>query len=123
MNASVNSPHHVIELAGHISLQEKQKAAYKALPFRVPAGIDRIEVQYSFSRDEPGALWRDAGNILDIGLFDPRGSDFLTGQGFRGWSGSALREFFVGIHQATPGYLPGPIPEGQWEIMLGVHRI
>jgi predicted metal-dependent phosphoesterase TrpH len=119
----VNAPNQTIELKGYISLEDKQAAAYKALPFNVPKGITRIEVQYTFSNDEPGGLWRDPGNILDIGLFDPRGSEFLTGEGFRGWSGSALREFAVGMEEATPGYLPGPIPEGQWEIVLGVHRI
>lgn len=123
LNYSGNTPNHTIELQGHISLLDKQAASYKALPFNVPKGIMRIEVQYSFSKDEPGGLWREAGNILDIGLFDSRGSEFLTAQGFRGWSGSALREFYVGLHEATPGYLPGPIPEGRWEIILGVHRI
>jgi hypothetical protein len=120
---NILAPHDTIELTGHISLKDKQQQAYKALPFHVPKGIVRIEVQYSFSRDEPGGLWRDPGNILDIGLFDPRGGEFLTAQGFRGWSGSAVREFTVGFHQATPGYLAGPIPEGQWEILLGMHRI
>ena len=112
-----------IELTGHISLKDKQAAAYRMLPFDVAEGFARIEVQYSFTKVQPGGLWREADNILDIGLFDSRGSEFITAQGFRGWSGSAIREFTVGAHDATPGYLPGPIPEGQWEIILGVHRI
>jgi hypothetical protein len=114
---------HNVELSGHISLEEKEADAYRMLPFDVPEGIVRIEVAYSFSKDEPGGVLKEAGNILDIGLFDSRGSAFLTAGGFRGWSGSAVRQFFVGRQEATPGYLPGPIPAGQWEIILGLHRV
>ena len=110
-------------ISGHISPEEKQASDYRLLPFEVTEGLDRIEVEYAFSEDEPGGLWQEAGNILDIGLFDSRGSEFLTAKGFRGWSGSARRAFFVARDEATPGYLPGPMPGGQWEILLGLHRI
>ena len=123
MCPSENSHKQMIELEGHISENDKQAVAYRGLPFVVPEGVARIEVKYSFSRDEPGGLFREAGNILDIGLFDSRGSAFLAAQGFRGWSGSAIREFFVSKNEATPGYLPGSIPAGEWEIILGLHRI
>lgn len=112
-----------IEFEGHISLEDKRAVAYRLLPFDVPKGIARIEVTYSFSKDEPGGLLTEAGNILDIGLFDSRGSEFLVAEGFRGWSGSAIRQFFVGTQVATPGYMPGPIPEGRWEVILGLHRV
>jgi hypothetical protein len=123
MRISSRDPDHIVTLEGHISLEEKRSYAYRLLPFDVPKGIVRIEVVYSFSRDEPGGVLKEAGNILDVGLFDPRGSEFLTAGGFRGWSGSAVRQFSVGIQEATPGYLPGPIPAGQWEIILGLHRV
>jgi predicted metal-dependent phosphoesterase TrpH len=122
MDSPDQSPH-TIELTGHISLKDKEAAAYRMLPFEVPEGIARIDVAYNFSRDDPGGLWKEAGNILDIGVFDSRGSEFLSARGFRGWSGSARRAFYVGIQDATPGYLPGTIAEGQWEIVLGLHRI
>ncbi|OGO17997.1 MAG: hypothetical protein A2Z14_11660 [Chloroflexi bacterium RBG_16_48_8] len=114
---------HTIELTGQISLEDKKASAYRMLPLDVPEGIIRIEVEYSFSRDEPGGLWWEAGNILDIGMFDSRGSEFLSAEGFRGWSGSACRGFFIALQEATPGYLPGLIPEGRWEVILGLHRI
>jgi predicted metal-dependent phosphoesterase TrpH len=112
-----------IKLTGHITLEDKEAAAYSMLPFDVPEGIVRIEVAYSFSKDEPGGVLKEAGNILDIGIFDTRGSEFIHAEGFRGWSGSARREFHVGIQDATPGYLSGPIPAGRWEIILGLHRV
>ena len=65
----------------------------------------------------------EGGNVIDIGLFDPRGARFPGGEGFRGWSGSARSEFFVGIDEATPGYLPGPLPAGRYQVILGLYRI
>jgi predicted metal-dependent phosphoesterase TrpH len=112
-----------IKLVGHISVQDKQATAYCVLPFDVPERIVRIEVAYRFSKDEPGGVLKEAGNILDIGIFDSRGSIFLHADGFRGWSGSARRAFSVGIQDATPGYMPGLIPSGRWEIILGLHRV
>jgi hypothetical protein len=123
MTEQGQAPSAVLELAGHLSPGDKQASAYKLLPFQVPAGIARLEVEYCFSDDEPGGFLRAAGNILDIGLFDPRGSDFLYARGFRGWSGAARRSFFVTPHEATPGYLPGPILPGEWQVLLGLYRI
>ena len=119
----MNQEPRIIEISGHISPEDKRRSAYRSLPFQVPEGIARLEVSYSFSSDDPGGFMRPAGNILDIGLFDPRGSRFLQAGGFRGWSGAVRREFFLGPHEATPGYLPGPLTPGRWEIVLGLHNI
>jgi hypothetical protein len=112
-----------LELDGHLSPADKGNSAYLMLPFEVPDQITRLEISYSFSDDKPGGFLQQPGNVLDIGLFDPRGSEFLNAKGFRGWSGSARREFAVGVDEATPGYLPGPVPPGRWEIILGLVRI
>ena len=114
---------HTIEITGHLSPEDRLRSIYRMLPFDVPAGTARLEVSYSFSDDDPGGFMRPAGNILDIGLFDARGSEFLHAEGFRGWSGSNLRKFSLTPGEATPGYLPGPIPPGRWEVILGLHNI
>src|SRR5690606_1107231 len=44
-------------------------------------------------------------------------------KGFRGWSGSARREFVITADSATPGYVPGIIQPGTWQVILGLHRI
>ncbi|NIM94926.1 MAG: hypothetical protein GTO18_14590 [Anaerolineales bacterium] len=116
-------PPEEIKLAGHISPEEKLEADYRMIPFDVPDGICRLDVEYAFSRDEPGGILKEAGNIIDIGLFDSRGSEFLTARGFRGWSGSARRALFIGTNDASPGYIPGPMPSGRWHIILGMHRV
>jgi len=63
------------------------------------------------------------GNVVDIGIFDSRGHDFLDPTGFRGWSGSSKPEFFLACDDATPGYIRGHLFPGEWNIILGVDRL
>ncbi|MEU5754427.1 CehA/McbA family metallohydrolase [Streptomyces sp. NPDC047829] len=90
------------------------------VPVEVPAGVREIHVAYTY--DRPAVPAGTAGNALDIGLFDERGTD-LGGRGFRGWSGGARTEFFVRADEATPGYLPGPVRPGTWHIALGPYTV
>ena len=99
-----------------------QTQTYTHLPFDVPEGTARIDVRYEFSDAVGSDPHLTAGNTVDIGIFDPRGIAFMT-EGFRGWSGSARREFFVATDEATPGYLAGPIQAGTWHICLGLYKI
>ncbi|WP_435838632.1 CehA/McbA family metallohydrolase [Streptomyces achromogenes] len=90
------------------------------LPFEVPAGTAELKVTYTY--DKPPVPPGTPGNALDIGLFDPRGTE-VGGRGFRGWSGGARSEFFVRADAATPGYLPGPLTPGTWHIALGPYTV
>ncbi|WP_199833569.1 CehA/McbA family metallohydrolase [Streptomyces sp. NRRL B-3648] len=90
------------------------------LPFDVPHGIAELRVSYTY--DRPSVPPGTPGNALDIGLFDPRGTE-PGGRGFRGWSGGARSEFFVRGDEATPGYLPGPLTPGTWYIALGPYTV
>ncbi|MGB5283833.1 MAG: CehA/McbA family metallohydrolase [Polyangiales bacterium] len=79
------------------------------IPFDVPEGIVEIEVVHE---DTP------AVNTLDWGLDDPNG--------FRGWGGgkSGLgNPAIVGLEAASPSYVPGPIPAGSWEVVVGKANI
>src|SRR3970282_2856058 len=85
------------------------------LPFQVPPRCTRIDVSYHF--------YSDGGpSTVDIGLFDIRGTEPLTG-GFRGWSGSARRSFSIERESATPGDLAGPLPSGTWWVILGLYSV
>lgn len=86
---------------------------YYYLPFTVPEGITCVRVSYTFSEN----------SILDLGLLDPTAAPFPTRNGFRGWSGSARRSVFVALDEATPGYLPGELPAGEWQVILGLAKI
>jgi hypothetical protein len=56
-----------------------------------------------------------AAGVIDLGLIDPAG--------WRGWSGGARDQVLIGPHSATPGYLDRGLPAGQWQVVLGLHRI
>lgn len=79
---------------------------YRYLPVDVPAGCPALAVELEYDTT--------AGE-LDLGCFGPAG--------FRGWSGSARDRFIVGRTAATPGYLPGELEPGTWQVVVGLHRI
>ena len=110
-------------LTGSVTPADKAADDYLLLPFEVPPGLSRLTVSYEYSKAVSAALPAGSGNVVDIGVFDPRGCQFLRGEGFRGWSGSDPREFTISPTEATPGYLPGPIHPGTWHIILGLYRI
>ncbi|MGN9793602.1 CehA/McbA family metallohydrolase [Streptomyces sp. OZ13] len=93
---------------------------YVYLPVEVPRGVREIRVSYRYER--PAQPAGTAGNALDIGIFDERGTA-LGGAGFRGWSGGARTEFFIRADEATPGYIPGPVRPGTWHIALGPYTV
>ncbi len=113
-----------IVLKGHFDAEDQAANEFPLLPFEVPAGIARLHVRYQVSRQLSGDKvgWQE-GNIVDIGLFDPRGTEFLAAKGFRGWSGTARQEFTIAADEATPGYLPGSIQPGTWHVVLGLYQL
>jgi hypothetical protein len=81
---------------------------YREVPFRVPAGVTAVTVEFEYAG-------REQKSVIDLGLRDP--------QRFRGWSGGNKSRFTVSETWATPSYLPGPLPAGQWKLILGVPNI
>ncbi len=110
-------------LTGTVTPADKETDDYLLLPFEVPPGIGRLTVRYTYTHRVSAALPGGSGNVVDIGVFDPRGAAVFQGYGFRGWSGSDRSEFTIGLADATPGYLPGPIYAGTWHILLGLYHI
>jgi hypothetical protein len=112
---------HKVRLEGFVT-PEHQRTAYVYLPFEMPAGARRLEVSYFYENQVTGAQETHPGNNIDIGVFDTRGADFITG-GFRGWSGGARTGFHIERAGATPGYLRGPLQPGEWTIIFGCSKI
>jgi predicted metal-dependent phosphoesterase TrpH len=110
------------EFKGHITPEDKARSDYRYVPFELTAAAQSLTVRYRYS-DRITADKTEGGNVIDIGIFDPRGADFPGGPGFRGWSGSNRAEFTIGTSGATPGYIPGPLPAGRYQIVLGLYRI
>ncbi|MCS0635874.1 CehA/McbA family metallohydrolase [Streptomyces sp. LP05-1] len=91
---------------------------YVYVPLQVPPGVRELAVSYTYER--PPVPAGTPGNALDIGLFDQRGTG---AEGFRGWSGGARSEFSVRAEAATPGYLPGPVRPGTWQVVLAPYTV
>ena len=111
-----------IAMAGRVTRADQARGPYHYVPFDLPQPAERLHVRYRYS-DPIGSDQAEGGNVIDMGLFDPRGHAFPGGAGFRGWSGSARSAFTIGAADATPGYLPGPLPAGRYHLVLGLYRI
>lgn len=83
------------------------------VPVTVPPGVREISVSIDY--DQPQAPPGRPGNALDLGVFDE--------EGFRGWSGGARDAFTISRYEATPGYLPGPVRPGVWQVALGPYTV
>lgn len=81
---------------------------YREVLFNLPEGVTRVSVVFAYSGKEQRS-------VIDLGLFDP--------QRFRGWSGGARDRFTISAEEATPGYLPGPLPAGRWRLILGAPNV
>mgnify|MGYP003382522757 CR=1 FL=1 len=89
-------------------LTRADKGTYQEHPFTVPAGVTRIDFEFTHSH-------KDAGTQLEVGLFDP--------MRFRGTSRFSKSRFFIAEGHATPSYSTGPLLAGTWRVSLGVPAI
>ncbi|MEI3851036.1 MULTISPECIES: CehA/McbA family metallohydrolase [Ensifer] len=103
------------EFSARITRKHQAADPYFYVPFDVPEGVTRIDATLSYPKSEQC--------IIDLGVLDPRATDYPTDQGFRGWSGGARDRFFVATDDATPGYIHGEMPSGQWKVILGLYKI
>src|SRR5215469_6333718 len=86
--------------------EDRFASPWHYLPVEVAPGTAALRVELEYDR---------AGAVLDLGCVGP--------SGFRGWSGSARESFLIGAESATPGYLPGEVEAGLWQVMLGLHAV
>ena len=108
----------------HLTAEERAQSPYRLLPFDIPDGIARLDIEYRIADPaDPAQEGKASGSVVDLGLFDPRGHTFLDAGGFRGWSGSAREKVTLSATAATPGYLPGPLYPGTWHALLGLSEI
>ncbi|HVY51040.1 MAG TPA: CehA/McbA family metallohydrolase [Devosia sp.] len=104
-----------VDLTVRLTRADQNRNPYFYVPFDVPAGTTRIDVTMAYRHTEEC--------IIDLGCLDPRITDYPSTQGFRGWSGGARDRFFIATDDATPGYIHGPIPEGRWQVILGLYKV
>ena len=82
-------------------------------PFIVPAGSEQIDIDFRFEPDRAHGV----KNLLTLTVFDPDG---FRGAGHRGGARHQVR---IGSTAATPGYLSGPLPAGEWTVQIDTHMI
>ena len=99
----------------HYDPKDRETGRYQYVPFEVPPGTTRIDLEYAYDR-------AGGTNVVDLGLFEPGPLDLGT-PAYRGWSGGERTRISVGIASATPGYWPGPLPPGRWNVMLGLYKV
>ncbi|WNM40205.1 CehA/McbA family metallohydrolase [Micromonospora halotolerans] len=91
---------------GRWTLQDRADDVLRALPVTVAPGTAALTVRLDYPRE---------AGVLDLGCVGP--------DGFRGWSGGARDGYTVAADWATPGYLPGELEPGEWQVLLRLHRI
>lgn len=101
----------VIIKSGHIAKSEIFKLIY--VPFEVLEGINSISVEEIYNHGQVGEK-----NVLNMGIYDTRGSEIGDPKGFRGWSGGAKTSLFINNDAASTGYIAGPIYPGLWNILI-----
>ena len=105
----------MVEIAAHVTPADQAANPYFYVPIDIPAGTTRIDVTMSYPKTDDC--------IIDLGMLDPRATDYPTTSGFRGWSGGARDRFFIATDDATPGYIHGQMPAGTWKVMLGLYKV
>jgi hypothetical protein len=91
---------------GRWSLQDRFASVVQYLPVDIPPGASGLRAELEYDR---------TAGTLDLGCIGPAG--------FRGWSGGARRSFTITAEQATPGYLPGELEPGTWQVMVGLYQM
>ena len=108
-------PGQTSELNCLIEQADKAATPFFEVPFELPEGVTRLDVNFSYAKADDC--------ILDIGILDSSATGYPTRSGFRGWSGSARNNFFIGTDAATPGYNAGTMPGGIWTLLFGLYRV
>ena len=90
----------------------EDRKGYRLHRFVVPSGAEALEIAFSYDRG--GEL---PHSLLTLSLFDPRG---FRGAGHRFAPRQTIR---LEPRQATPGFLAGPLPAGEWTVEVDVHCV
>ena len=81
--------------------------------FFCPAGTQGLELTLTFTPAAAGGI----RNMICVSVFSPEG---FRGSGHR--HGSEHR-VLLSEAAATPGYFPGPLPAGEWRVVLHTHMV
>jgi hypothetical protein len=100
----------LLRWAGHLAPADSK--TYRRFPFTVPADARALRIAFSYQRG--GDL---PHNLVTLSLFDPAG---FRGAGHRF---APRQEVEVAETRATPGFLAGRLPAGEWTLEVDVHCV
>lgn len=101
-----------ITFEGALTHQDSKK--HIEHPFDMPADATRLHITFQHSPERAeGATY---ANQVSLSLFDPNGC-----RGAR--HNNADQTIRLSIAEASPGYIPGELPAGQWTVVVDTHRI
>ncbi len=100
-----------IHFGGTLTIRDRKRHIPHEV--EVPQGTTRLDILFAFEPLRVGNL----GNQLTLSLFDP--------DGFRGATHRSYSETRVVLSaaEASPGFIPGPIPAGTWTIVIDTHIV
>ncbi len=105
------------------TFDETVEGAYVLVPFVVPDGSTRVRVKLCYDQPESPTS-REIKHTLDLAVYETRGEDdTYDEEEFRGWGGSSRPNVLITPETATNGFLPGPIPSGEWAAEIGVAAV
>lgn len=90
-----------------------QSLRYARLPFTVPTGMTALRIVLSRDTKEPAQL--------PVALFDAT-KNIRIMKASEGLVGPTQEEYLIGFDTATEGAIPGPIPSGEWLLILYKRR-
>ncbi|MCY0878698.1 MAG: CehA/McbA family metallohydrolase [Firmicutes bacterium] len=93
-------------IARHFAKRQEKRIV--EVPFLVASDVEEVGVELRVSPTQGHAT-------VDLGLRDVHG--------VRGWSGGARQVVWVGEETASPGYVAGPLPAGEWAVLLGLYEV
>ena len=95
-----------VTISRHLTPEDRVATPYLELPFEVRRSDRSVEVTLSYDT---------AAAVIDLGC--------MGAAGWRGWSGGAKSRFVITAEAASGGYLPGDLEEGEWAVVLGLHKV
>lgn len=101
------------------TLTERDAKQHIEHVFIVPAGTTGLEVRFDYRPERTAS----GLNALHLTLFDPHG---FRGAGHRrgdAHEGAVSHSIVLSQADATPGYLAGALPAGEWTIVIDSHMI
>src|SRR5688500_18941434 len=104
------------------SFSEANEGSYVLVPFSVAAGTSRVGVRICYDQP-PTPAASQIKHTLDLGVYEATPDGVYDNNDFRGWGRSSRASVLTTPAQAPVGFIPGPLPAGQWAAEIGVAAV